>query len=598
MGLYTPEPPLLPTPSTNPPPLLRVYTPRPPRFDAPRPHLNVKNAFLNGDIVETVYMHQLPDFDTTGKSLIVSDAEFTLSSADYSLFTVIVQQMILLVYIDEILITGDDSKDIHMIKEHLVSVFQTKDLENLRHFLGIEVTRRPDGLVLSQRKYYLDLLHDADYSGCKTADTLMNVNYKLCVCSSNFDTLLPNSKYYHYFVGKLIYLTVTRPDISFDVMVVSRFMLTPRISHLHAVERILRYPKSDPGQGLVYKPSSSPSLIAYSDTDYAESQNDCRSTSGAYTSEFNNRSSETHQTHKVMQHEVAGGCSSLALAGGSLKNLWRIAHIPLLGASGMKPTELSDESRSGEQAQRDPRDGDARAASRGRRCVMLWKAWTGYCKQFLLLSLRNRSISYEFKGLCIDVGSEEDELTILDVRKFKPIHRRKFNYEVNEIAWNTTGELFFLTTGNGTVEVLGYPSLKILHTLMAHTAGCYCIAIDPIGRALVPELYFAVGSADSLVGLWDVSEMLCVRTFTKLEWPVRTISFNHTGEFIASASEDPFIDISNVQTGRSVHQIPCKAAMNSVEWNPKQNLLAYAGDDKNKYQTDEGVFRVFGFEST
>ncbi|KAJ6313781.1 hypothetical protein OIU78_017431 [Salix suchowensis] len=154
-----------------------------------------------------------------------------------------------------------------------------------------------------------------------------------------------------------------------------------------------------------------------------------------------------------------------------------------------------------------------------------------------------------------------------------------------------TGEMFLLTTGNGTVEVLSYPSLQPLETVMAHTAGCYCIAIDPKGR------YFAVGSADSLVSLWDISEMLCVRTFTKLEWPVRTISFNHTGGFIASASEDLFIDISNVHTGRSVHQIPCRAAMNSVEWNPKYNILAYAGDDKNKYQTDEGVFRIFGFES-
>ena len=109
--------------------------------------------------------------------------------------------------------------------------------------------------------------------------------------------------------------------------------------------------------------------------------------------------------------------------------------------------------------------------------------------------------------------------------------------------------------------------------------------------------YFAVGSADSLVSLWDIKDMLCLRTFTKLECPVRTISFNNTGDYIASASEDLFIDIANVQTGRSVHQIPCRAAMNSVEWNPKCNLLAYAGDDKNKYQADEGVFRIFGFES-
>ncbi|MQM01464.1 hypothetical protein Taro_034222 [Colocasia esculenta] len=109
--------------------------------------------------------------------------------------------------------------------------------------------------------------------------------------------------------------------------------------------------------------------------------------------------------------------------------------------------------------------------------------------------------------------------------------------------------------------------------------------------------YFAVGSADSLSSLWDMKEMLCIRTFTNLQWPVRTVSFNYTGEYIASGSEDAYVDISDIQTGRSVYQIPCKAPMNSVEWNPKYNLLAYAGDDKNKYQADEGTFRIFGFES-
>ena len=61
---------------------------------------------------------------------------------------------------------------------------------------------------------------------------------------------------------------------------------------------------------------------------------------------------------------------------------------------------------------------------------------------------------------------------------------------------------------------------------------------------------------------------------------MQTISFNHDGQYIASASEDIFIDIANVQTGRTVHQISCRAATNSVEWNSKYNLLAFTGDDK------------------
>ncbi|KAK8954626.1 hypothetical protein KSP39_PZI001744 [Platanthera zijinensis] len=271
--------------------------------------LDIKNAFLNGDLHETVYMQQPPGFETTGESLVchlrksiyglkqsprawfekfskvVCTSGFTRSSADFSLFTHhrSTGTVILLVYVDDILITGNDTVGIQQIKEQLNSAFQTKDLGNLRYFLGLEVARRSDGLVLSQRKYCMDLLHDAGYSGCKPVETPMDANHKLSAHSSDSDKLLTNPEYYRRLVGKLIYLTVTRPDISFAVGVVSRFMHAPRTSHLQAVERILRYLKIAPGQGLVYKPSTSLSLVAYSDADYAGSIDDRRSTTGFCT---------------------------------------------------------------------------------------------------------------------------------------------------------------------------------------------------------------------------------------------------------------------------------------------------------------------------
>ncbi|WVY94962.1 hypothetical protein V8G54_034050 [Vigna mungo] len=355
---------------------------------------------------------------------------------------------------------------------------------------------------------------------------------------------------------------------------------------------------------------------------------------------FKNLHSREYSGHKKKVHSVAWNCIGTKLASGSVDQTARIWHIEPHGHGKVKDIELKGHTDSVDQLCWDPKHADLIATASGDKTVRLWDARSGKCSQQAELSGENINITYKPDGTHVAVGNRDDELTILDVRKFKPIHRRKFNYEclfsaftstpaiatekvwglyiyvlwskavekwcvgqglknelytkledVNEIAWNMTGEMFFLTTGNGTVEVLSYPSLRPLDTLMAHTAGCYCIAIDPVGR------YFAVGSADSLVSLWNISEMLCVRTFTKLEWPVRTIGFNYTGHLIASASEDLFIDISNVQTGRTVHQIPCRAAMNSVEWNPKYNLLAYAGDDKNKYQADEGVFRIFGFEN-
>ncbi|RZR93295.1 hypothetical protein BHM03_00021761 [Ensete ventricosum] len=120
--------------------------------------------------------------------------------------------------------------------------------------------------------------------------------------------------------------------------------------------------------------------------------------------------------------------------------------------------------------------------------------------------------------------------------------------------------------------------------LKGHTDSVDQLCWDPKHPDVV-----ATAAGDKTVRFWDARSK-----FLSDRWPVRTISFNHTGEYIASASEDLFVDISNVQSGRSVHQIPCKAPMNSVEWNPKYNLLAYAGDDKNKYQADDGtVFSEF-----
>ncbi|KAM1276453.1 hypothetical protein ACFX13_029667 [Malus domestica] len=305
---------------------------------------------------------------------------------------------------------------------------------------------------------------------------------------------------------------------------------------------------------------------------------------------FKNLSSREYQGHKKKVHSVAWNCTGTKLASGSVDQTARVLHIEPHGHGEAKDIELKGHTDSVDQLCWDPKHADLIATASGDKTVRLWEFDCGKCAQLAELSGENINITYKPDGTHIAVGNDrDDELTILDVRKFKPIHKRKFSYEVNEIAWSTTSEIFFLTIGNGEnnfllVEVLAYPSLKPVDTLMAHTAACYCIAIDLIGR------YFAVGSADSGVSLWDISEMLCVKTFPKLD-------FNHTGEYLASASEDLFIDISNVQTGRTVHQIPCRAAMNNVEWNPKSNLLAYAGDDKNKYQTDEGVFRIFGFKS-
>ncbi|KAF3657316.1 hypothetical protein FXO38_13745 [Capsicum annuum] len=121
----------------------------------------------------------------------------------------------LVVYVDDIVITGNDQDGITNLKQHLFQHFQTKDLGRLKYFLGIEVTQSSLGIVVSQRKYALDILEETGMMGCRPIDTPMDPNAKLL--PGQGDPLSDPGRY-RRLVGKLNYLIVTRPDISFPVL--------------------------------------------------------------------------------------------------------------------------------------------------------------------------------------------------------------------------------------------------------------------------------------------------------------------------------------------------------------------------------------------
>ena len=134
----------------------------------------------------------------------------------------------LIVYVDDIIITGSDQDVIQKLKQHLFSHFQTKDLGKLKYFLGIEVAQSNSRMVIFQRKYTLDILTDTGMLDCKPVDNPMDPNVKLVLGQGE---LLRDPGRYRRLVGKLNYLTITRPDISFPVSVVSQFLQLPCDSH-------------------------------------------------------------------------------------------------------------------------------------------------------------------------------------------------------------------------------------------------------------------------------------------------------------------------------------------------------------------------------
>jgi Reverse transcriptase (RNA-dependent DNA polymerase) len=131
---------------------------------------------------------------------------------------------VLAVYVDDMIISENDEGKIALLKKKLGKEFEMKDLGQLRYFLGIEIARGAEGIVLSQKKYVLDILTETGMLGCRLAVAPIDQKFNLSVEAGE----PVDRERYQRLVGRLIYLSHTRPDISFSVSVVSRYMHDPR----------------------------------------------------------------------------------------------------------------------------------------------------------------------------------------------------------------------------------------------------------------------------------------------------------------------------------------------------------------------------------
>ncbi|XP_068639305.1 uncharacterized mitochondrial protein AtMg00810-like [Aristolochia californica] len=185
--------------------------------------------------------------------------------------------VLLLVYVDDIIITGTDSGRISKVQQVLHATFNMKDLGHLTYFLRLEVHHHPNGLFLNQHKYTQDLISLAGLEDTSSVATPMEVNVKY---RKDERILLDDHTIYRQLVESLIYLTTTRLDISYVVYQVSQFMSSPRHLHLMAVRRIIRYLRSSPTRGLFFPTSSALRLVAYSDAYWVGCLDTRRSTTG------------------------------------------------------------------------------------------------------------------------------------------------------------------------------------------------------------------------------------------------------------------------------------------------------------------------------
>ncbi|KAK6120085.1 hypothetical protein DH2020_046215 [Rehmannia glutinosa] len=182
---------------------------------------------------------------------------FLQSQNDHCLFikSTSTSFMALIIYVDDVLVTGSDPSDIEVLKSYLHKMFTIKDLGHAKYFLGLEIARSPAGTYVHQRKYILDILKDEG-------------------------TPLPDSNTYRRLVGRLLYLNMSRPDVTHAIQQLSQFINDPYSTHWDAAVHVLRYLKGTPSKGLFYAAEDVYDFEAYCDADWATCLDSRRSLTG------------------------------------------------------------------------------------------------------------------------------------------------------------------------------------------------------------------------------------------------------------------------------------------------------------------------------
>ena len=266
--------------------------------------MDVKSAFLNGILNEEVYVEQPPGFQdhTVPNSVFKLDKalyglkqaprawyetltkflfehDFIVGSVDKTLFKFTKDTHILLVqiYVDDIIFGSTNPKLCERFSKLMQERFEMSMMGELSYFLGLQVRQLEEGTFISQTKYTRELIKKFGMEKSSPTSTPMSPSIKL---DKDEEGQNVDMTAYRGIIGSLLYLTASRPDISFAVGVCGRFQANPKLSHFTAAKRILKYLRGTESVGLWYPKDSSFNLTSYSDADYAGCKVDRKSTSG------------------------------------------------------------------------------------------------------------------------------------------------------------------------------------------------------------------------------------------------------------------------------------------------------------------------------
>ncbi|KAJ9561518.1 hypothetical protein OSB04_006678 [Centaurea solstitialis] len=267
--------------------------------------MDVKCAFLNGELQEVVYVEQPEGFvdpKYPEHVHVLDKALYGLKQAPrtwYETLTIYLlgsgykkgtvdptlflrrsgnHLTVVQIYVDDIIFASTNPESCIEFEQIMKSRFQMSMMGELTFFLGLQVRQTPQGIFINQSKYTHDILKRFDFTGPKSASTPMSTSFQLDADLSGNPV---DQKVYRAIIGSLLYLMASRPDIMFATCVCARFQCDPRESHLGTVKRILKYLKGTPNFGLWYPKDSGFELTAFTNSDHAGCKLNRNSTSGA-----------------------------------------------------------------------------------------------------------------------------------------------------------------------------------------------------------------------------------------------------------------------------------------------------------------------------
>ncbi|TYK23188.1 gag-pol polyprotein [Cucumis melo var. makuwa] len=266
--------------------------------------MDVKSAFLNGYLNEEVYVAQPKDFvDSEHPKHVykLNKALYGLKQAPrvwYERLTVYLrgkgysrgeidktlfihrksdQLLVAQIYVDDIIFGGFPHDLVNNFINIMQSEFEMSMVGELSCFLGFQIKQKNDDIIISQKKYAKNMAKKFGLEQARNKRTPAATHVKL---TRDNDGAEVDHKLYRSIVSNLLYLTASRPDIAYAVGICARYQADPRISHLEAVKRILKYVHGTNDFGMMYSYDTTPTLVGYCDADWAGLADDRKSTSG------------------------------------------------------------------------------------------------------------------------------------------------------------------------------------------------------------------------------------------------------------------------------------------------------------------------------